>query len=126
MNLIATKKQNQDKKSKSTSIRVDQAAKKILLNCLARVNKKPYGQKVKISELIVELSNLITPEIIKKLQENSLTHGDKLELEYKQYVSRNGYISKDEFIGEVLKSYQSDINSVATDKTPDISIRTEK
>ncbi len=46
--------------------------------------------------------SLIELKHMEELQENSLTNADKLEKKFRDYVTKNGVISKDDFIGKLI------------------------
>jgi hypothetical protein len=97
-----------DKKTKSNkpaahgAIRVRKETRKRVLAELAKVNKKDFGKKVHMDELIVLAVSRITPEDVLSLQEQSLSHADRLERDYRAYVAENGHISKDIYLGKRL------------------------
>ena len=45
----------------------------------------------------------LTPEDFKKLQNESLTQADRLEMQYRDYVKKHGQVTRDQFIGIVLE-----------------------
>lgn len=104
MENIETKKvvKSLKKKSSSSALRVHNDTKRALTAELTKINKKDFGRKVKVDQLLKLLLTLIKPEHIKGLQEQSLANADRLEMQYREFVKRNGDISKDEFLGKIL------------------------
>ena len=90
------------KKVNTIGIRVDKNTKRQIARILDKINKKQFGKRVKTNQLISLALNLVTEEHYKQLQEQSLSNADKLEQKYRKFVSENGAISKDEFIGKLL------------------------
>lgn len=117
---------NQTKKEAKTNkpsahgaIRVRKDTRKRVLAELARVNKKDFGRKVRPDEFIALAVSLVTPEHIVKLQESSLSNADRLEREYRTYVSTHGAISKDEYLGKRLAG---EITSNGSSQTESVAI----
>jgi hypothetical protein len=46
--------------------------------------------------------SLITPQHLEQLQETSLTNSDRLERDFRAYATKNGTISRDEYLGKIL------------------------
>jgi hypothetical protein len=84
-------------------IRLGPATGKTFFNVLAKVNKKDFGKKVRPDALISILIGLVKPEHITQLQDSSLTNQDRLERDYRAYVAKYGAISKDGYIGKLLR-----------------------
>lgn len=103
METNSTKKEIKPAKPSSHgAIRVRKETRKRLLAELARVNKKDFGRKVRVDEFISLAVSLVTPEYIVKLQESSLSNADRLERDYKVFVSKHGHMPKDEYLGKRL------------------------
>lgn len=101
---MESKSESKITKSKPTSlstvnIRVKRETKKRLLAELARVNKKSHGKNVKLDAMINKWISRTTPQDILEWQEESLTHFDRFDMDYKEYVKAHGHISKDEYLG---------------------------
>lgn len=95
--------------SNSFSVRVTKDGQKRLTTLLNRANKKDFGKKIKGHQLIEFGLSLITDSHIKSIQENSLSNSDLLELKFRDYVKKNGKISKDDFLGILLEqNYRND------------------
>jgi hypothetical protein len=104
MESVDTKKTAVSKKPTAASLRVKVETRKRFLAELARANKKSFGRRVRASQLLNLLLTLLRPEHIQKLQEESLSNADRLEMMYHEHVKRHGATSKDEFLGKVLGS----------------------
>lgn len=92
-----------DKKS-AASLRVRPETRKLLLAELAKVNKKSFGRKVRVEQLLRLLLTLFKPEHIQKLQSDSLSNSDRIEMKYREHVKKFGAVSKDDFLGLLLPS----------------------
>lgn len=99
-----TKKAAIAKKSSAASLRVRPETRKALLAELAKVNKKSYGRKVRVEQLLRLLLTLIKPEHIQKLQSESLSNSDRIEMKFREHVKKFGAVSKDEFLGLLIQS----------------------
>jgi hypothetical protein len=86
----------------TVSIRVKRETKRKFLSELAKVNKKEFGKNVGCDELMVIVLALITEQHIKALQAASLSNADRLEIQYREFVKKNGATSKDDFLGKIL------------------------
>lgn len=111
--------QNAQKQSKkivtASSLRVKPETRKRFLSELAKVNKKSFGRKVRADQLLSLLMTFMRPEHIQKLQQESLSNADRLEMRYREHVKKFGPVSKDEFLGLLLteKSNKSDSENAA-------------
>lgn len=98
--------QNAQKQAKkvatASSLRVKPETRKRFLAELAKVNKKSYGRKVRADQLLSLLMTLIRPEHTQKLQQESLSNADRLEMRYREHLKKFGATSKDEFLGLLL------------------------
>ena len=92
------------KKSNVAGVRVTVETRKRLLAELSKVNKKSFGRKVRVDQLINLLLELMKPEHIQKLQDESLSNADRIEMKFREYVRKNGAISKDDFLGMLLSA----------------------
>ncbi len=96
------KKTKSSKLSAHSSLRVRKDTRKRVLTELAKANKKDFGKNVRADEFIALAVSLVTPEHITRLQESSLSNADRLDRDYKAFVSINGPMSKDEYLGKRL------------------------
>jgi len=80
------------KKADSTAIRFDKVFMKQVSKLVDKANKKQFGRKVKPKNLLVNLLNLaddnLIKNVIKKSQEDSLSHSDKRELFLKKHMEK--------------------------------------
>lgn len=95
------------------ALRVRKETRKRVLADLGRVNKKDYGKKVRADDYLSLAVSLIQPEHIQKLQEGSLSNADRLDRDYREYVSKHGFISKDEYLGKRLSGESEDQKNTA-------------
>jgi len=103
------KKTTVPKKVTATSLRVKPETRKRLLFELSKANKKNFGRKVRADQLLSLLMTFIRPEHIQKLQQESLSNADRLEMRFREHVKKFGPISKDDFLGQLLGE-KSDIS----------------
>ncbi len=101
-NTTAKKTKTRTKKNQIKTLRVSQDVRKKVTDLLTKINKKELGRKVKSDALLLKSLSLIELKHMEELQENSLTNADKLEKKYRDYISINGAISKDDFIGKLI------------------------
>lgn len=102
-NVTQEKKQKPlTKPSPFCSVRVKRETRKRLLSEIAKANKKDFGRRVHADEIVAVALSLLTPEHIKKLQEESLTVMDRLERDYRMHVAKHGPMSKDVYLGKRL------------------------
>lgn len=90
------------KKSDSSTIKISKETKRELNKILVKVNKKDFGKRIRGEKIILLALQQINETHIKELQNSTLSNEDKLEMKYREYISQNGNISKDEFIGKLL------------------------
>ncbi len=83
---------------------VSKDTRKLAKQVLAKINKKDYGRNVSMDLLISTTVNLLQPEHITALQEKSLSNKNRLERDYRSYVSQHGPISMDDYLGKRLRN----------------------
>lgn len=86
----------------TVSLRMKRETKRRVLAEVAKVNKKSFGKKVRVDELIGILLPMLNEAHIKAMQDSSMTNADRLEMQYRVFVSKHGQMSKDEYIGKLL------------------------
>ncbi len=86
----------------TTSIRVNKNTARKVRTLVNRLNKKTLGRKLKFDDYLEKVFDLMGDDILKEIQESSLTNSDKLELSFKDYCRNHGIISKDEYLGMLL------------------------
>lgn len=87
---------------KTDSLRVRKETKKKILSDLLSLNKKDFGRKLTADDYVQLAISLLTPDLLQKLKEKTLSNKDRLELKYQEYCSQNGKVTKDEFLGVLL------------------------
>lgn len=116
---VVTKKQ-----SGASSLRVKQETKKKVFAELAKINKKSYGRRVRPDQLISFLLSLLRPEHVQKLQDESLSNADRLDMKYREHVKKFGPVAKDEYLGLLLGESDKSENqnaAVSTSKSATFS-----
>ncbi|MBT4761078.1 MAG: hypothetical protein HOO06_05210 [Bdellovibrionaceae bacterium] len=103
METIENKKQTKlsSKKLNTAGVRVNKETRRDLTRLVDKINKKQFGKRVKISEVIALAITLVGEKHIQLLQQSSLSNADKIEMQYKDYIRQNGSISKDDFLGKL-------------------------
>lgn len=96
------KKTNVPKKVTASSLRVKPETRKRFLAELSKANKKSFGRKVRADQLLSLLMTFIKPEHIQKLQQESLSNADRLEMRFREHIKKFGPISKDEYLGLLM------------------------
>lgn len=84
-------------------IRVAKNTAKTIKALLQKVNKKPYGKKVKPDDLIQKSISLLSDDHLEEIKQSTMSNSDRLELAYQAYCKTHGEISKDEYFGLLLK-----------------------
>lgn len=87
---------------KMASVRIRSESKKRAFSLLEQANKKGFGRKVKLDDLIALAIGLVANEHIEMLQGQSMTNEDRKEELRRRYVALRGPISKDEFTGFMM------------------------
>jgi hypothetical protein len=90
-------------KSKSCLKKISADSAKALSLISEKANKKDFGRRVKDSEIISMALTLMTDKEIKLLQEATFSEKDRLHMAHSEYVSKNGKITLDDFIGKLLR-----------------------
>lgn len=87
---------------KKETLRIKPELKNKINADLAKVNKKKLGKKLKTDDYLELAISLIKSEHLKQLQEASLSHFDRLELNYLEYNKKHSNVSKDAYLGILL------------------------
>ena len=90
-------------KDKSTLKKIDFDTAKAVTQIRDKANKKKYGRKVRDTEVLAMAVSLVTEKEIKLLQEATFSEQDRLHMAHSDYVSNNGKITLDDFIGKLLR-----------------------
>lgn len=85
------------------AVRITSDTKNMLDQILAEANSKDLGGKVKPESVLALALSLVKKDEIEKLKAGTLTNADKLELRYREHVKMHGPITKDDFLGRVLR-----------------------
>ncbi len=101
-NTVEKKSKPKNKVSTTAPIRVRVETRKRVLQEVAKANKKDFGKRIRPEDIIALAMSLLTPGHIQTLQETSLSNADKLEKEYREFIAKNGHISKDTYLGKRL------------------------
>lgn len=101
-NNVGEKKQKAPKPSSHAALRVRKETRKRVLSELAKINKKDFGRRIRADEFLTLAISLVTSADIAKLQEGSLSNADRFERDLKAYITKNGPISKDDYLGKRL------------------------
>lgn len=96
------KKSKASKPPRNVPLNIRRETKKKIQAELSKINKKDFGRKIHADDYILLSLSLVTAEHIQQLQEHSLSNADRLERDYRSYISKNGPLSKDEYLGKRL------------------------
>ena len=88
---------------RTTLKKVDAETAKLIQQIKDKANKKPFGRKVKDSEIISLAVRQLNPNHIKELQDATLNERDKLNMLHEDYQRSHGKISLDQFIGRLIR-----------------------
>jgi len=91
------------KSQSHSSLRVNKPTRKRVMEILSKANNKDFGRRIRAEDVIILAIGRVTPDDIAALQETSLNHTDRFERDYRQYIAKNGTISKDEYLGKRLR-----------------------
>jgi hypothetical protein len=100
---VETKAKPKAKSSSYSALRIKKETKRKIFGDLAQINKKDFGKRVRPEAYIALAISLVRPEHLTQLQETSLSNADRLEMDYRKFVSEHGPISKDEYLGKRLR-----------------------
>jgi hypothetical protein len=90
--------------NKLKSIRVQLETQRKAERLLAVANKKKFGRKVKVDQLLNIALDLVTERHLESLQEQSLTNEDRKELLRQKYIETRGNITRDDFTGFMMST----------------------
>ena len=86
--------------SNYTSLRVKKETRRKVLSDLAKINKKEYGRRILADTYIAVAISKMTADDLKQIQDGLLSNRDRFEMEYREYVAKNGFMDKDEYFGK--------------------------
>lgn len=89
--------------SPATAFRLRQPTADRVKEFVTRLNEKEFGRRVTPDEIISLALSLLTPEHLQGLQNATLSNNDRIEIEFRNYCKASGNISKDEFLGLIIK-----------------------
>lgn len=116
-------KKNQNEKISNENlstypVRVSRTTKEKIMKLVARLNKeKKFGNQIKPDAVISKAVDLLEPKHHEELKEASMTHKDRFERAYQEYVKKQGPISKDEFYGILLSGQLASNSNKTLEKT---------
>jgi len=90
------------KKINHRSVRVGVETARKLAKIQQTVNKKLFGKKIHPDSILSLALDQLNADHIQKLQQDSLSNADRLELSYREYLKSQPGISKDEYIGKLM------------------------
>lgn len=90
------------KKSSTEPVRVKKEFRKKLISDLLRINRKGE-RKISMTAYLEKAVSLLTEDHVTELREKTLTNRDRLDRKYRDFVSKFGPMSEDEFIGKLLE-----------------------
>ena len=85
-----------------SSLRVKVVTKDSAMKILENANKKEFGRKVSMDELVNLALNNVTKEDIELLQKKSLRNKDRQDILRQIYCKKVKKVSEDEFIGVTM------------------------
>jgi hypothetical protein len=100
-------------------LRIRRETKRLIEADLEKVNKKDFGRRIRTEDYLTLALSLVTPQHIDKLREASLTNADRLERDYRTYITKHGPISRDEYLGKRLSG---EIPTSADDKDCEVMV----
>lgn len=106
-NLESKNKTKSKSETTHSLIRISSETRKKLQNRIEEINQKDFGKNVRTDELISLALDLVRKEHIERLQQSSLSNHERMDREYKAYIAKHGPISKDEYLGMLLKGSAS-------------------
>ncbi len=86
-----------------TPVRLKQVTYQKLTSILDKINQKDQGKKVRADDVVTLSLTLLKNEHLKRLQDNSLTNTDRMEILFQEFKSKNKNATKDLFLGALLK-----------------------
>ena len=96
--------------SNSIPIRINRNTARLIKSIVTKCNKKLYGKKVRVDDVLLKALNLLQEEQIEEIRVSTYTSQDHLEIEYKKFCQANGTVSKDEFLKKLLSAALPQVN----------------
>lgn len=114
-----TAKNNNETKTKNdgfSALRVSSPTKESAIKLLISANKKEYGRKITVDDLVLLALSKISKEDIALLQKKSLRNKDRQTIIYRYYCKNVKKVTEDEFIGITMTpDYFSFLNEHLTE-----------
>jgi len=98
--------------SNTIPIRIKKATARTLKSIINKLNKKQFGRKVIADDVIDKALSTLNGEDLEEIKISTYSSADQLELQYRNYCRKNGYIDKEEFIKLLLKAGLPAINNL--------------
>ena len=99
---VNEKKVKASKPTSHAALRVRKETRKRVLSELAKINKKDFGRRIRADEYLTLAMSLVTIADIQRMQDASLSNADRLERDYRDYISKNAAMTKDVYLGKRL------------------------
>lgn len=100
--------QNQrNKNTENVSIRVSKDSQNKINSLLKKLNVKDLGRQIKSADVVRKALEELNDDHLKELQDESLSNADRLEKRYSEHCEVNGFITKDEYLGQLLVESES-------------------
>jgi len=111
---------NAGENGRNTTLPVSGDTRRRVIEAVEMINKKEYGRRLRIDELIAALVPYINPELVKSLQEATLSPMDRLERDHRSYVGEHGPISLNDYhdkrlSGEILPPKKQSFSEVSVE-----------
>ena len=84
------------------NLRVKGETRRRVLTVLSAMNKKDFGRKVRVDDLVTHMLDLLQPESTVLLQNATLSNADRFNHRYANYCKQHGSLSRDEYLGKLL------------------------
>ena len=89
--------------SKTCNLRLLVSTRDKLQAVLDSLNAKEFGHRVRIDDVLLLSITQLTDEHRHQLQVDTFSNADRLEIKFKEYQKDFPNVSKDEFLGILLK-----------------------
>ena len=83
--------------------KIDSESARLLASLKDKANKKPFGRKVRETEILALALRRVTPEDLKELQQASFSEHDRLKIAHDEYQKKHGKLTLDQFVGKLLR-----------------------
>ena len=86
----------------TTPIRVLKSTAKRLRTLITKLNRKSYGKKIKVDDIITKSLFLLEEKHLQEIKAASLSNFDRINIAYKNHCKSYPGTTKDEFLGMLL------------------------